>query len=274
MVNGHFESTVHYWDEIYEAQDVGSAIYQQRQREVLGLIDDLRMPAGSRVLEIGCGAGRLAVELAERGLRVDAIDGAEAMIGMARARAQRAGVGGRLTVGPGDVHHLEAASGTFDLVVAVGVLPWLTSLNASLREMARVTKPGGSVLVTMDNRWALHRLLEPRVNPLVMPWKSAVARMLVQAGWIAAKTQARTWSIRETDRALERAGLKKKRGFTLGFGPFTVWKKSVVSGPRGIRVHEWLQDLANKDWGGIGNAGAHYLVLSSKEEENEKRQTA
>ena len=272
MVDYHFESAAHYWDEIYEAQDVSSVIYQERQRAVLGLIDSLKMRAGLRALEIGCGAGRLAVELAERGLLVDAIDGAEAMIETARARAKRAGVSDQLTVGRGDVHHLEAGDGTFDLVVAVGVLPWLPSLDAPLREMARVTKPGGSVLVTMDNRWALHRFLEPRVNPLVMPLKRGVSQVLARAGLVAVKTHARTWSMGETDRALERVGLRKKSGFTLGFGPFTVWKKTIVSDPRGIRIHQRLQKLSNAGWKGIRSMGGHYLLLAGKEAEHERQQ--
>ena len=264
MVDSHFESSVQYWDRIYDANDVGSVIYQRRQDAVLELIDDLKIRAGSHVLEIGCGTGRLAAGLAHRGLWVDALDRADAMIEMASNRALREGVSNRLTIGWGDVNKLEAASGTYDLVIAVGVLPWLSSLDAPLREMARVTRPGGSVLVTVDNRWALHRLLEPRINPALMPLKHELLQMFASVGLISAKAQAKTWSVKETDYALARAGLTKKRGLTLGFGPFTIWKHEVVSGPRGILLHERLQGLAKRGWSGLRSAGAHYIVLASK----------
>lgn len=264
MVDNHFESEFRYWDRIYGAKDVASVIYQSRQETVLEMIDALRLPEGARVLEIGCGAGHLAVRLAQRGLLVDAIDGADSMIATARNRALRAGVGNRLTVGTGDVNKLDADSGTYDLVVAVGVLPWLTSLGAPLREMARVIKPGGSLLVTVDNRWALHRFLEPRVNPLVMPLKRRILQLLVRLSWIPAKAQARTWSVKETDLALARAGLSKRTGITIGFGPFTVWRWNLVSEQRGIQLNGWLQRLAGGGKG-IGNAGAHYIVLASCE---------
>ncbi len=265
MVDHHFESAFHYWDGVYFANDVTSVIYQNRQQAVLRMIDGLHLVPGTRVLEIGCGAGHLAAELARRGHRVDAIDRADAMIKTAQDRALKEGLGNRLTIGLGDVNKLDADSGTYDLVVAVGVLPWMSSLDAPLREMARVTKQGGALLVTVDNRWALHRFLEPRINPLVMPFKRRVVKILVLAGFVPSKAEARTCSVRETGRALLRAGLKKKSEFTLGFGPFTVWKRAVVSDAHGIRIHERLQGLANAGRRGIRNMGAHYIVLAAKE---------
>ncbi len=62
---------------------------------------------GDHVLELGCGTGEDAVYLAQRGMRVHAIDGAEAMLEIARHKAQIQGVGDRITFEQRDLASLD-----------------------------------------------------------------------------------------------------------------------------------------------------------------------
>ena len=77
------------------------------------------------MLEIGPGAGLLTVELARRGYRVTCIDAAARMLDSAHALCVAEGVGDRVEMVLGDVHALPFPDRSFDLVVAVGVVPWL-----------------------------------------------------------------------------------------------------------------------------------------------------
>src|SRR5260370_581010 len=79
-VNTYFDQSAPFWNDIYALTDVYALIQQERKRLVLDLVDGLSLPPEAPVLEIGCGAGHLAVELARRGSQVSAIDSARGMI--------------------------------------------------------------------------------------------------------------------------------------------------------------------------------------------------
>ena len=95
-----------------------------------------------RALDLGCGAGRHAVWLAERGWLVDAVDGAAAGIGLLLARAERAGCHERIQPHVADLEadppEFEIAEGAYDLIVDCFFLH--RPLFARIR---RGVRPGG-----------------------------------------------------------------------------------------------------------------------------------
>src|SRR2546425_10052948 len=97
-VNTYFQAQLSYWKDIYAENSVQAEIYRARQARALAWIDELALVPGSHVLEVGCGAGFLSVELAQRGLRVHAIDSAQAMVEVARQYAAESGRAGLLSV--------------------------------------------------------------------------------------------------------------------------------------------------------------------------------
>lgn len=114
----------------------------------LGGYDMLRLRPGASVLDVGCGVGEVCVELAERVApngRVAGVDLSEAMIEAARRTVASAGKAVDLRVA--SVYALPFADGTFDAVRAERVFQHLDNPEAGLREMMRVTRPGGRLLV-------------------------------------------------------------------------------------------------------------------------------
>src|SRR5438309_1240596 len=87
QVNAHFDSSASYWDGVYRGEDLQGIIYQQRQSAVLDYVDEAHAGGDAAVLEIGCGAGHLTMQLADRGLRIDAVDASPAMVDATTARA-------------------------------------------------------------------------------------------------------------------------------------------------------------------------------------------
>jgi SAM-dependent methyltransferase len=96
-------------------------------------------PAPS-VLEIGIGTGRIALPLADAGVRVVGIDLAREMV--ARLRAKRPD----LPVAIADATHLPFGRATFDAVLFVHVLHLLPDPGAVLRAACDVLRPGGRIL--------------------------------------------------------------------------------------------------------------------------------
>jgi ubiquinone/menaquinone biosynthesis C-methylase UbiE len=164
-VTDYFESTAAYWKAVYSDDRLLPIIYRDRHHTALGWIHDLGLRPDARILEVGCGAGLITIALAGDGYTVNALDSTMAMLQMTRDEAARNDVQGRVWLHSADVHALPFPAQTFDLVIAIGVIPWLHSERLALQEMQRVLKPGGSLLVTADNNMRLNRILDPRSSP-------------------------------------------------------------------------------------------------------------
>ena len=105
---------------------------------------------GKRVLDVGCAGGFLAEALDERGAEVVGIDPAEEAIEAARAHAQEGGRDIRYDVGVGEALPYEDAG--FDAVCCVDVLEHVQDVGLTIREIARVLKPGGTFCFDTINR--------------------------------------------------------------------------------------------------------------------------
>lgn len=259
-----FETRAPYWDEIYQRKDVFSYIHQQRLAIVLEWVEQLGLPVGSPILEVGCGAGLASVALAKRGYFVRAMDVASGMVERARQRASAAGVSDRVVTILGDVHNLAFPDNCFPLVLAIGVIPWLPGPAQALQELARVVVPGGYLLATTDNRWRLHYLLNPARTPLFEPIRRAVKTIRRGLGRPAGNTLNHLHSLRETDNLFCSAGLEKIRGMTLGFGPFSFFGLPLLADSTGIELHKKLQDLADRGFPVVRSGGGQYLLLTRK----------
>ncbi|GGY05594.1 methyltransferase domain-containing protein [Streptomyces hiroshimensis] len=106
------------------------------------------VPAGSRVLDAGCGIGASAVLLAQRlECRVDGITLSAEQIGRAETKAAEGGVSGRTAFRLADALHTDYPDGTFDVVWALESCELMPDKRAFLAECLRVLKPGGTLLV-------------------------------------------------------------------------------------------------------------------------------
>lgn len=120
---------------------------------------------GSRWLDAGCGSGILARHLASLGAEGEAVDASPAMI---RAAQQMIEAGGQPA--PFEFRHIETVErldfpdGNFDGVLCSSVVEYLDDPMTALREMVRVLKPGGRLLVSVANRYSLIRNAERLVR--------------------------------------------------------------------------------------------------------------
>lgn len=195
--------------------------------EVLGPI------VGGRVLDAGCGDGRLAVELAREADWVVGLDRDRGMMLAARERA--GGRPGRMAFVLGDVGELPFRRESFDAVTAVTVLCFAHDPPAVVRELARVVRPAGRVVLGELGRWSL--------------WAAGRRlRALVPGGiW----SDARFWTARALRALLERAGLIPER------------TRGAVFYPRGERAARALGRL--EPWlGRRTTLGAAFIAVAGR----------
>jgi SAM-dependent methyltransferase len=108
--------------------------------ETLKQLEKHPLPIGSRVLEVGCGTGRTACLLVEKGCIVTALDIRPEMVAKARLRAER--LHAQLQFIEGDACNLPFADHEFDVVMVESVSNFADTRKA-LSEYHRVLKPGG-----------------------------------------------------------------------------------------------------------------------------------
>lgn len=114
---------------------------------VLSVLGDV---AGQDALDAGCGPGWWSLELARRGARVTAIDGAQEMVGLARQR---------MTAAPAQVTLLQVdlcrglpfRNDAFDVVICLMVLMDLPDIHTPLSEFSRVLRPCGRLVLAITH---------------------------------------------------------------------------------------------------------------------------
>ena len=112
------------------------------------------IPIGERdvILDVGCGGGRTVAKLAAAAGQgsVRGIDFSAESVAAATRTNREAIQAGRVGIQQASVTHLPFAAGTFDLVTAVETHFWWDDLPAGMREIFRVLKPGGRLLVIAE----------------------------------------------------------------------------------------------------------------------------
>jgi demethylmenaquinone methyltransferase/2-methoxy-6-polyprenyl-1,4-benzoquinol methylase len=134
---------------------------------------------GSRALDVATGTGDLAVELARRGAEVTGMDFAPGMLEIAREKAPG------LTFEEGDALSLRYADGAFDAVTVGFGARNFADLDRGLSEMARVTKPGGRVVVL--------EITTPQKPPLSWFFRVWFDTLVPALGRLAADPEAYTY---------------------------------------------------------------------------------
>jgi demethylmenaquinone methyltransferase / 2-methoxy-6-polyprenyl-1,4-benzoquinol methylase len=160
-VNDLFASVARRYDIMNDAQSLG--LHRVWKRKVVELSG---ARPGGQALDLCCGTGDIALALARRGVSVVGLDFSEPMLAVARNRGkgkpqrtegagQKAQIDDTALAGDGsnprfirgDAQQIPFPDNTFDIVTIGYGLRNLASIDAGLREMLRVTRPGGRLLI-------------------------------------------------------------------------------------------------------------------------------
>jgi len=110
------------------------------------MIEALDAQPGERVLEVGVGTG-ISLRHYVLGVKVDALDFSAAMLKKAQKRLDKGEVVAEVRLHQMDAHKLEFDDDTFDHAVVAHAIAVVAEPEVVLREMMRVTRPGGKLVV-------------------------------------------------------------------------------------------------------------------------------
>ena len=115
-------------------------------------LEHVRIEPSFTILDVGCGGGRTIRQMAARATagRVLGVDYSEASVEASREANRDAVADGRVEVQQGSVSRLPFADAMFDLVTAVETHYYWPDLANDAREILRVLKPGGTLLVIAE----------------------------------------------------------------------------------------------------------------------------
>jgi 2-polyprenyl-6-hydroxyphenyl methylase/3-demethylubiquinone-9 3-methyltransferase len=158
------------WEQLYQRPS-----FQLRRKVIMGLLQTY-LRDSERWLDAGCGSGYFARELACAGVDVVGVDAALGMVEESTARAASEPHAARMSFQQVEtIERLPFADASFDGVLCSSVIEYVPDYAQALRELSRVLRPGGVLLVTVPNKVAMTRVLERGVF--------AVTSQLMEEPW-------------------------------------------------------------------------------------------
>lgn len=134
-----------FWDRFAGIYDMAEKTNRRAYRETLRRVTEM-VPQWSSVLECAAGTGEFSLAAAERAGSVTCTDLSQAMLDRAAAKAKRRRLT-NISFAVRDLARLPEGDGMYDVVIAANVLHLLPRPEEALRELWRVTAPGGRLIL-------------------------------------------------------------------------------------------------------------------------------
>jgi ubiquinone/menaquinone biosynthesis C-methylase UbiE len=180
--------------------------------------------AGKKVLDVGCGQGIDLVRYARSGADANGIDLTPRHVELANSHLEALGLEGKAIVG--DAEDMPFEDATFDRVSSNGVLHHTPGIEAAVREVNRVLKPGGEFRMIVYNKSSLHYWMNQFLYQGLMKGglrregsMEGVMSAGVEYTSVEARPLVRVYTPRQARAILKRAGFRDVRSIVRQFKP-------------------------------------------------------
>lgn len=211
--------------------------YQKRMDICLNWLQESRLTPSSIVLDAGCGASPLVQRLTELGYKAWGFDHSFKMLQDAHPDPQ-----GRFV--QGDVEALPFPDEAFDAVVCLGVLDYLPSDDIALRELSRVTRKGGILMLSLPQKVNV-----PAIVEFALYLQKKLGTLFgsdTELSHTISRIRSRWPTLQRRERSLL---LLKKAGFVpqeyrpVRFAPMTIIGRALFSETMTIRASKFFEAL-------------------------------
>jgi len=144
-----------YNQEFYESKNSYPTL-QYRQNYILDMIKHLNLSTEATILDVGCGPGDLLLAIDTQYSALQGIDIAEEMVNIANQKAiskQK----NHIKFECGDIENLRFENASFDLIICSGVIEYLKDDIEWLKEIKRVLKPEGFLILNVTNKYSVRK---------------------------------------------------------------------------------------------------------------------
>jgi ubiquinone/menaquinone biosynthesis C-methylase UbiE len=241
-VSDFFDSSYHWWPQIYDEDGRHGFLGFEMRRRRDAVIDLLRsrQQGPCQLLDCGCGPGGVLREIRSPSITITGVDIKRDYLVQARGL-----LGGRSRLVQADLERLPFPDRQFDAIFCVGVLSYLQKEPAAMREMHRVLKRGGFVILSLPNLYRINFLFDPYYYVVGIIGYFMKKRRAGGSGF--QKHMIKRYSLAKFRRLYGiDQGFSEKEMVCIGFGPFTFWRKDWVSVERSGRISDFLERISRK----------------------------
>jgi ubiquinone/menaquinone biosynthesis C-methylase UbiE len=260
-IRSFFDNELDWWQDVYgEGLPRGFFSFEMRRR--LALVADLltaeiQKKDNPAVLECGCGPGDILERLTPLRCRLTGVDLIPRYLDIASKRIPGA------TLLEGNVERLPFPDASFDVVYAVGLFQYVDDDRKSASEIARVTKEGGMVLISVANYRMLHLLTDPYYY--FRSLKRLVGKGDQASEARFAESKMHRYSLVQLRELFRRYNLHEIRSLTTSYGPPKFWRKEILPLSASTRISETMRGWSDRRWGSpLKRVGNHFVITLRK----------
>jgi ubiquinone/menaquinone biosynthesis C-methylase UbiE len=261
-VKSFFDNELDWWTDVYgDTLPRGFFSFEMRRRLELVteiLTAEIQRRDNPDVLECGCGPGDILERLSSLRCNLTGLDLLPRYLEMASKRVPKA------KVIEGNVERLPFADVSFDIVFAVGLFQYLDDDRKAASEIARVTREGGMVMVSVSNDRQLHCLIDPYYSVRFVKRMIGADRQTSDTRF--AESKMHRYSLSRLRSLFGEHGLRETRSMTTSFGPLRFWRKEILPLPASTRISEFMRRWSDRKIGlPLKQVGNHHVVTLRKE---------
>lgn len=256
-----FDQDLRWWQDVYR-EDLPQGFFSFEMRRRLEVVTALltaqiQSMDNPDVLECGCGPGDILELLAPLRCKLTGLDLNPRYLDLAAEKVPAA------TLFDANVEQLPFPDASFDVVYAVGVFQYLSDERAAAREICRVTKDGGVVLISFANYRMLHLFLDPFY--IFRTFKKILGIDKQPSDTEFAITRIRRYSLAQLRSLFREYDMHEIRSLSTSYGPLKFWRRELLPLATSMRISDALRHWSEmKIFPGLTQVGNHLTLILRK----------